>query len=147
MHTTSNLDGNQATAFRPVTGRWLAHAKLTAVERAFIGSDLVDGRLQLVKPTLRAAAHLARTNECYVQWALQRQAERLAIEAGAMPLVPTQRPALPPSTSAQERLADLVAELGSSQVLDLLAGIEADGIISAVIGDGNGAATNGATPH
>ena len=127
LNSVSEVGVNGA-ASRPVTGRWLAHAKLSAVERAFIGSDLVDGRLQLVKPTLRAAAHLARTNECYVQWALQRQAERLAIESGAVPLVPAQRPALPPSTSAQARLADLVAELGSSQVLDLLAGIEANGV-------------------
>ena len=125
LSSTFTPDGNQATAPRPVTGRWLAHAKLSAVERAFIGSDLVDGRLQLVKPTLTAAAHLARTNTSYVQWALQRQAERLAIEAGAVPLVPAQRPALPPSISAQARLAGLVAELGSNQVLDLLAGIEA----------------------
>jgi hypothetical protein len=58
---------------------------------------------------------------------LKRQAERLAIEAGAIPLVPAQRPALPAPTSAQARLADLVAELGSNQVLDLLAGIEAGG--------------------
>ena len=141
MYNSSTLDGNQATASRPVTGRWLAHAKLSAVERAFIGSDLVDGRLQLVRPTLTAAAHLARTNTTYVQWALQRQAERLAIEAGTMPLVPAQRLALPSSTSAQDRLADLVAELGSSQVLDLLAGIDA------AIGGGNDAATNGAIPH
>jgi hypothetical protein len=105
----------------------LADQAISAAERAFIGSDLVDGRLQLVKPTLRAAAHLARTNTSYVQWALQRQAERLAIEAGAVPLVPAHRPALPPSITAQARLADLVAELGSNQVLDLLAGIEASG--------------------
>ena len=129
-----NVNG---AAPRPVTGRYLAHAKLSAAERAFIASDLVDGRLQLVKPTLTAAAHLARTNTTYVQWALQRQAERLAIEAGTRGGVPAQRPALPSSTSAQDRLADLVAELGSSQVLDLLAGIEADH--NAAIGGGNGA--------
>jgi hypothetical protein len=114
--------------------------------RSLPAISLTGGRLQLVKPTLRAAARLARTNECYVQWALQRQAERLAIEAGTVPLVPAQRPALAPSTSAQARLADLVAELGSSQVLDLLAHIEADHI-DAAVGNGNGATTNGATPH
>jgi hypothetical protein len=114
---------------RLVTGRYLAHARLSPAERAFIGSDLVDGRVQLVRPTLTAAAHLCRTNTSYVQWALQRQEERLAIEAGAMPLVPAQRPALPPPSpvSAQARLADLVAELGSHQVIDLLVNIEAGG--------------------
>ena len=140
LNSVSEVGVNGA-ASRPVTGRWLAHAKLSAAERAFVTSDLVEGRIRLVRPTLTAAAHLARTNTTYVQWALQRQAERLAIEAGAMPLVPAQRPALPSSTSAQDRLADLVAELGSSQVLDLLAGIDA------AIGGGNDAATNGAIPH
>ena len=146
MYNSSTLDGNQATASRPVTGRWLAHAKLSAVERAFIGSDLVDGRLQLVRPTLTAAAHLARTNVTYVQAALKRQDERALIEAGIRPLALPLQPALPAHKSAQEKLADIVREVGSGMVLDLLAHIEADHI-NVAVGGGNAAATNGATPH
>ena len=118
-----NVNG---AAPRPVTGRYLAHAKLSAAERAFIASDLVDGRLQLVKPTLTAAAHLARTNVTYVQAALKRQDERALIEAGVRPLALPLQPALPAHKSAQEKLADIVREVGSGMVLDLLAHIEAD---------------------
>jgi hypothetical protein len=99
---------------------------LSAAERAFIASDLVDGRLQLVKPTLTAAAHLARTNVTYVQAALKRQDERALIEAGIRPLALPLQPALPAHKSAQEKLADIVREVGSGMVLDLLAHIEAD---------------------
>jgi hypothetical protein len=143
--SVSEVNVNGAAA-RPVTGRYLAHAKLSAAERAFIASDLVDGRLQLVKPTLTAAAHLARTNVTYVQAALKRQDERALIEAGVRPLALPLQPALPEHKSAQEKLADIVREVGSGMVLDLLAHIEADHI-DAAARDGDGAATNGATPH
>jgi hypothetical protein len=133
-----------SAAPRLITGRYLAHAKLSAAQRAFLAADLVTERIKLVKPTLVSAASLARSNCAYVQAALKRQDERALIEAGVQPLALPLQPALPAHKSAQEKLADLVAELGSSQVLDLLAHIEADHI-DAAVGNGNGAATNGAT--
>jgi hypothetical protein len=81
-----------------------------------------------------------------VQAALKRQDERALIEAGVRPLALPPQPVLPAHRSAQEKLADIVREVGSGMVLDLLAGIEADHI-DAATGCGNGAATNGATPH
>jgi hypothetical protein len=145
LNSVSEVGVNGA-APRPVTGRYLAHAKLSAAQRAFIASDLIDGRLQLVKPTLTAAAHLARSNTAYVQAALKRQDERALIEAGVRPLALPPQPALPTLRSAQAKLADLVAEVGSGMVLDLLAHIEADHI-NVAVGGGNAAAANGATPH
>jgi hypothetical protein len=146
LPSTFTRDGNQATAPRTVTGRYLAHAKLSAAERAFIGADLVTERIKLVRPTLVSAASLARSNCAYVSAALKRQDERALIEAGVRPLALPPQPILPAHKSAQEKLADIVREVGSGMVLDLLAGIEADHI-DAAIGGGNGAATNGATPH
>jgi hypothetical protein len=137
--------GNDATP-RTVTGRYLAHAKLSAAQRAFLGADLVTERIKLVKPTLASATYLTRSNTAYVQAALKRQEERALIEAGVRPLAPLPQPALPTRKSAQEKLADLVAEVGSGMVLDLLAGLEADPV-NAAVGDPYGVATNSAAPH
>jgi hypothetical protein len=99
---------------RVITGRYLAHAKHTHCEWAFIGADLVTGRRQLVSPTILQAASLAHgVNRSAVQWALQRLNERTAIEAGVIPLVPSKPPkALPAPVSAKERVAEVVAEFG-----------------------------------
>jgi hypothetical protein len=90
------------------------------------------------------SAQLARTNVTYVQWALRRQEERAAIEAGLRPLVPAARPALA-SPSARERVEELVNEVGCTTILDLLASIEANRFDAVVTG--NGAATDGAIAH
>jgi hypothetical protein len=119
----------------------LAHAKLSAAQRAFIGADLNAGRVNFIQPTLADSARLARTNVTYVQWALKRQEERTLIEAGLRPLVPTPRPALA-SPSAWDRVAELVSEFGDDIILDILAGIETRrfGAVHA----NNGAAINSA---
>jgi hypothetical protein len=119
---------------------------LSAAKRAFLGADLVTERIKLVRPTLASAASLARCSATYVQAALKRQDERALIEAGVRPLALPLQPALPAHKSAQEKLADIVREVGSGMVLDLLAHIEADHI-DAAARDSDGAATNGATPH
>jgi len=100
---------------RVMTGRYLAHAKHTHSEWAFIGADLVTGRCRLVDPTIIQAAYLAHgVNRFAVQWALQRLNERTAIEACVIPLVP-RKPlkALPAPVSAQAKLTQVVAEIGS----------------------------------
>src|SRR5262245_2074601 len=100
---------------RAITGRYLAHAKHTHNEWAFIGADLVTGRCRLVAPTIIQAAYLAHgVNRSAVQWALQRVNERLAIEACVIPLVP-RKPVkmLPAPVNAQAKLAAIVAEIGT----------------------------------
>jgi hypothetical protein len=120
-----NSQGGNDVAPRPITGRYLAHAKLSVAQRAYKGADLVAGRVQLVKPTLVSAAILAHSNTAYVKAALRQQEERALIEAGVRPLVPHPQPALPTLKSAQERIAELAAEVGCSMILDVLADMEA----------------------
>jgi hypothetical protein len=91
----------------------LAYAKHTHAEWAFIGADLVTGRCRLVDPTVIQAAYLAHgVNRSAVQWALRRLNERTAIEAGTFPLVPKPLKALPAPVSVEERLADIVHDVG-----------------------------------
>jgi hypothetical protein len=109
-----DVNHNPDLLFRPITGRYLAHAKHTHAEWGFIGADLVTGRRQLVHPTVVQAASLAHgVNRSAVHWALQRSNQRMAIEAGAISLVPP-RPlkALPAPVSVEERLADIVSDVG-----------------------------------
>ena len=97
----------------PITGRYLAHAKHTHNEWAFIGADLATGRRHLVDPTIIQAAFLAHgVNRSAVQWALQRLNERIAIEGGVIPLVRKPVKALPAPVSVEERLADIVSDVG-----------------------------------
>jgi hypothetical protein len=84
---------------------------------AFLGVDLYRGRLQLVEPTIIQSAALAHNvNRSAVQWALQRENERTAIEAGVIPLVPKPVKMLPAPVSAKEKLAEAVAEVGGVDV-------------------------------
>jgi len=53
----------------PITGRHLAHARSSPIERAFLAADLHSGAKQLVSPTMMQAAHLARVNSTYAHWA------------------------------------------------------------------------------
>ena len=46
----------------PVSGRYLAHCRLSLVERSFLGADLHTGVRQLVLPTVLQAAWLVRVN-------------------------------------------------------------------------------------
>jgi hypothetical protein len=134
-----------SSIYKARTGRWLAHNKLSLIERAFVAAELVTGECQLVQPTMTQAARLARVNVCYAHYAVQRQAERELIEHGACPLVPSPlrvlpkpteptlpvpstAPATPPVPSVvmgpRERLDAIVAEIGLSATLDLLAANE-----------------------
>ena len=73
----------------PVTGCSLGHSKLNCVGRAFLGADLYVGARQLIKPTIAQAAYLAGVNKTYVKHALHRLMDRQAIEAGFIPLIPS----------------------------------------------------------
>jgi hypothetical protein len=105
-----------------ITGRYLAHAKHTREQWAFIGAELVLGRRRLVHPTEVQAAFLAHNiNRSAVHWALRRLNERTAIEAGVLPLVPSPAlKALPAPVTAQAKLADVVAEIGVGTAYEIL---------------------------
>jgi hypothetical protein len=72
----------------PVTGRFLCYNKYDQIGRAFLAADLHSGAKLLTEPTITQSAQLARTNRTSAAWATRRQAERAAIEAGILPLVP-----------------------------------------------------------
>ena len=73
---------------RPVSGRYLAHARLTPAEWAYLAADLYNGRRFLVKPTMVQAAWLARKiSTTYAHTALRRPDERWLVENGHLPLV------------------------------------------------------------
>jgi hypothetical protein len=72
----------------PISGRSLAFSRQSLVKRAFTAADLFTGMRYLEAPTVLQAAVLARVNPTYVHYARARRAERQAIEAGFIPLVP-----------------------------------------------------------
>jgi hypothetical protein len=117
-------------------GSFLAHNKFDRIARAFIAADLHSGARQLVHPTLTQAAALAGVNRTYAFWATRRLAERAAIEAGFVPLVPAlpvasktnggTPPAPKPIVELDELgLLALVRSVGVSKILDVAAAVEA----------------------
>jgi hypothetical protein len=114
----------------------VAHAKRTVAQRAFLGADLVADRARVVKPTIVSAAYHVGVSSAAVHMALQREADRTAIEAGHQSLFPAPRSTLAPP-SAQERVTALVNDIGWNAVLDTLLSVGVP--IDATNGDGNGA--------
>jgi hypothetical protein len=119
---------------QPITGRFLAHNRLSRVSRAFIAADLHSGDKALTKPTMLQAALLARVNSAYAWWAEKRQAERPAILRGEIPLVPPHSLAprtngngtsLLPAEIPDHALVDLVRRIGVSKLLDIAVMAEA----------------------
>jgi hypothetical protein len=110
-----------------VTGNYLAYAKLTKAQRAFVAADLVTGAAQLVQPTVLDAAWLASVNPTYAHYALRHsEQERFLIEKGILPLAPTvpAMKALPAPVDPVRQLADIVGVLGVGGTLDALTAIE-----------------------
>jgi len=73
-----------------ITGRNLAHARRTAVERALAAADLHVGRLSLVEPTVIQAAALARVSVGYAHAAIaivNDAKARAAVIRGRIPLL------------------------------------------------------------
>jgi hypothetical protein len=117
---------NSVTPLKTVTGQYLVHAKLSKAERAFIARDLHVGDTQLVRPTVVQSAWLAVVNPTYAHLAIRKsENERSLIEEGLMPLTPSTVKALPaPFPSAEQKLAEAVAEIGITGALTALAVIE-----------------------
>ena len=110
---------------RTVTGRWLAHAKLTATERAFLAADIVAGRVVVVNPTLKQAACQAGVSAVYAAAARDATpAEREAIESGGlsiMELIETAPVVTAWKTSTAADRVALVKKIGPDAVWAALA--------------------------
>jgi hypothetical protein len=102
---------------QPLTAMQLAHGDYTKVQRAFLGADLFTGRRVLVEPTVASAARQVKVSPTLVNWALKRMAQRDAILAGLLPLIPLQSP----SDRAKRQIARLVAKHGHRRVAEMLA--------------------------
>jgi len=107
-----------------ISGNFLARNRYDAVAHAFFACDLYTGAKELTKPTMLQSAYLARVNVTYAWWAHKRQAERAAIEAGVIPLVPPQLaktngsvlPALVPDINDVE-LIHIAQRVGTDRML------------------------------
>lgn len=118
---------NGTALLRTVTDQYLAHAKLSKAERAFLARDLYTGDVQLVRPTVTQSAWLAVVNSTYAHWAIRRpERERALIESGALPLLPPMKTLPPPvSVSPEEQLAGVVRAFGGiTNTINALAMIE-----------------------
>jgi hypothetical protein len=115
MNVVAQLpDVNPVLPVRTITGRYLAHAKHTREQWAFLGAELHLGSLRPVDLTVIQAAFLAHgVHPSAVHLALQHIGDRKAIEAGSMSLVPHKSVlALPAPKTAEARVAEVVAEFG-----------------------------------
>jgi hypothetical protein len=110
---------------RPITGQFLAHNRDSQVVRAFYAEDLHSGAKRLVEPMMTQAAYLARVNVTYAWWAHKRQAERAAIEAGFVPLVPSRLVA--PATNGH---LPAVSEIDDSTLFNIIAVKGVDRVLS-----------------
>jgi hypothetical protein len=123
----------QELVYKLVSGRYLAHCRLDPVHRAFIAADLHSGVLQPTKLAMTQAASLARINVTYAWWAKKRQAERAAIEAGLIPLVPAWHSVtngkaiipLQPIEINDTALVDFIRGIGLERVLEAAVVVEA----------------------
>ena len=114
-----------------ISGSFLARNRHDAVAHAFFACDLFTGAKRLTKPTMLQAAYLARVNVTYAWWAFKRQAERAAIEAGLVPLVPSQLVKANGSTLPTVTIIDnaeivnFVRAVGVNRVLEAAVAVEA----------------------
>jgi hypothetical protein len=87
MHGFTKVSHNTSATHR-IAGRGLAHLKRNAVERAFMGADLVRGDVVLSKPTIKQAAELLKVSPAYVQATIKTDIyRRLSVLQGCEPLI------------------------------------------------------------
>jgi hypothetical protein len=93
------------TSPRRISGQSIARRKMTKVERAFLATDIIEGRLRLDDVPITQLSRLLNVSAAYIHHALNVSAEeRAAIEYGMRPLKLPQTKALPapaPSLVAQ----------------------------------------------
>ena len=100
-------------AVRVVDAHSLAHRKAPKAVAACDAADLVDALTRLQNPTIRVAAVACDVSQSYVVAALRlSSAQRDAVRRGERPLVLPPLKALPAPMSVEERLADIVSDVG-----------------------------------
>lgn len=107
---------------RTVTGRNIAHARRSPVERALLAADILAGRVGLADLTAKQVAAMLKTNQVYVDAARHLStAERRLVEAELRPLKPKKRPTPPRD---DEVLTRAIHRLGVDRVLEIAARLE-----------------------
>jgi hypothetical protein len=96
-----------STPRRVVSGRYLAHGKLSPRERAELAADLIDGRAALGKLTAKQLITLCRANASYVHAA--RQASAVTVQETTLA-----------ETLAAASPEELVRELGAHKLWAIL---------------------------
>ena len=108
-------------AVRVVDAHSLAHRKAPRATAACDAADLVDGLTRLQNPTIKVAAVACDVSQSYVVKALNLSpAQRDAVRRGERPLVLPPLKALPAPMSAEERVAEVVAEFGMATTYSVL---------------------------
>jgi len=96
--------------------------RMSPVERAVLGADLVDGRVVLEPPTAKSAAALVHIGHGYLFAALRLSpAQRAEVLAGERPLLPPRRCAAAPvdwNTVDDDTLVEAVRLIGVNRALD-----------------------------
>ena len=110
---------------RHVTGRFLAHNRLSRARRSFLSAELNLGVKQLVEPTLTQAAMLAGVSRASAFWAIRRMAERAEIEAGLLPLTP---PRSAPNKISDAEIAAVIRSAGLDRMLAVAVVVEAEAV-------------------
>ena len=108
---------------KKVTGRYLAHGKMTKPERAVLAAELHDGTAVLGRLTVAQLGRLTGVSSTYVRAAIAASPERRRrVRAGEAPLM-VQR-ALPapvvPLASSDDHVVHVVRELGVARVWDAI---------------------------
>jgi hypothetical protein len=112
-----------------ISGQFLARNRHDAVAHAFFACDLYTEAKKLTKPTMLQAAYLARVNVTYAWWAFKRQAERAAIEAGAIPLVPSPLA----KTNGTALTVPLVPDIDDMELLHIAKRVGTDRMLAAAM--------------
>jgi hypothetical protein len=107
-----------------IRGASLAHQKLTQHDRACLAADIYAGYLEIRDPTVTQLAALTRVSPSYVHAVLSFTGRRRKRNGNGQQLVlPMPIPASLP-VGPEERLAEIVREVGVDGVLNLLAATE-----------------------
>jgi hypothetical protein len=124
----ANIVENSKPPFRLLTGRYLAHNRLSHVGRAFLAADLYAGIAEPTALTLTQAAKLARVNYTAAWWASHQSAQRADIVNGLLPLVPARSRTNGHTnghTISDPDLETVIHTAGVERVLDIAARVEA----------------------
>jgi hypothetical protein len=112
--------GNSALSVRSL----INNRALSKTRRALLGASVMKGEVDL-RPTAKDVARMVGCSVAYLHRAAKLSpAEEQRVRANLRPLVEPRVKALPTSVSPQERLAGVVAELGITDTLAMLAAIE-----------------------